>query len=71
MKDLIQQERDISFNKISPQRFGKAKVAILYPKNLNDKINAAPQPPFATFNKEVTNDTNYFRTGDKQNLVFI
>lgn len=36
----------------SPNKLGKAKVAAIYPHNLTEHIMAAPQAPFATFERE-------------------
>ena len=53
----------------SPSKIGKAKVASIYPSSVSDIIHAAPQAPFATFNKEKSGEKHYFRTGDKYNVI--
>lgn len=36
----------------TPSKIGKAKVAMIYPHTLDDKIDAAPLAPFGTFRRE-------------------
>lgn len=66
MRDLLTQSSKLIS---TPAKIGLAKVADLYPSNLNDRIDAHPQPPFATFIKEASQSKNYFRTGDKQSVI--
>ena len=71
MRELLQQTNHSDINKIlsPPKKIGLAKIADLYPTSLHDHIDAHPQPPFATFNKEASQSKNYFRTGDKQSNI--
>jgi hypothetical protein len=52
VKDLMSMRKDELSKMASPQRIGKAKVAVIYPHNLSEGIKAAPQAPFATFERE-------------------
>ena len=36
----------------TPNKIGKAKVAMIYPHTLDGRIDAAPMAPFGTFRRE-------------------